>query len=356
MNRLTTLTGALTEVVAGIFERSGLPPHAALDVARSLVDADRAGIPSHGVMLLPMYVGRIRLGSVSTRTDAKIVSERGACVVLDAHDMLGQLSSGHAIRIAIGKSAALGVAAVGVRNAFHFGAAGRHAAALANAGRIGIVMSNTRPLMPAPGGAQAVVGNNPLAIAVPTTEGQPLLLDMATSASAMGKIRLAQAAGASIPAGWATDKDGVPTTDPAAAIAGMLLPAAGAKGFGLALMIDLLCGALSGGGTGAAVRPLYGDLGRAYNCAHFFLAIDPAAFGDAATFGHAASELARRIRASQPADGTQRVHCPGDIEHQRLAASAHCVELAAETFDAVLALARESGTPVPRDILKGESA
>ena len=120
-------------------------------------------------------------------------------------------------------------------------------------------MCNTRPLMPAPGGAERVVGNNPIAIAVPSDGRRPIVLDMATSEAAMGKIRMAEKAGEAIPGTWAVKADGSATTDPTEAIAGMLLPAAGPKGFGLAFLIDLLCGVLSGGATGAAVQPLYGN-------------------------------------------------------------------------------------------------
>src|SRR5262249_15699484 len=162
--------------------------------------------------------------------------------------------------------------AVVVRNAFHFGTAGRYARLMADEGCVGIVASNTRPLMPPPGGAEALAGNNPPAIALPTVGDHPVQGDMAPRPTAMGKIRLAAAAGETIPAGWAIDAGGRPTTDPAAAIKGMLLPAAGPKGFGLAFVLDLLCGGLSEGAIGAEVRPLYGDAREPYRCSHLFLA------------------------------------------------------------------------------------
>ena len=140
------------------------------------------------------------------------------------------------------------MASVAVRNAFHFGTAGRYARLMAEQDCVGFVMSNTRPLMPATGGAEAITGNNPIAIALPSAGDFPVEVDMALSATAMGKIRLAAAAGQSIPADWAMAADGKPTTDPNEAIKGMLAPAAGPKGFGLAFVIDLLCGGLSGGG------------------------------------------------------------------------------------------------------------
>lgn len=304
---------ALSLTVAAIFERLGVAQVDAVRVSDALVDADMEGIPSHGVMLVPMYAQRLRSGSVTTASRATVISDLGGCVVLDAANMLGQLSAFQALALARQRAGRLGVGAVAVRNAFHFGAAGRYARALASDGCVGIVMSNTRPLMPAPGGAQSVVGNNPLAIALPGADEIPVELDMAMSASAMGKIRLAAAGGREIPAGWATDAQGLPTTDAAAALAGMLLPAAGPKGFGLAFMVDMLCGALSGGGTGAAVRPLYGDSAMPYNCAHFFLALDVAHFGDARAFARTVSQAATAVRESSRAPGTERLYSPGEI-------------------------------------------
>ena len=202
--------------------------------------------------------------------------------MLDAENALGQITSQQAVDILRQRVPEHGIAAVAVRNGFHFGTAGRWALMLAGHGSIGVAMSNTRPLMPAPGGAERVVGNNPIAIAMPSESGPPVLLDMATSASAMGKIRLAQAAGEHMPQGWATDASGRPTTDPAEAIKGMLLPAAGPKGFGLAFMIDLFCGGLSSGAIAGEVKPLYANAAEPYGCAHFFLGIDVQRFCDPA--------------------------------------------------------------------------
>jgi LDH2 family malate/lactate/ureidoglycolate dehydrogenase len=304
--------GHLTYFTAHLFEAVGVPRPFSETVAMALVAADMEGQPSHGVMLVPMYIDRIRAGSVSLKTQARVVSDRGSAIVLDAENALGQLSSPQAVEILRERVPEHGIAMVTIRNGFHFGTAGHWAQLLAERGFIGVVMSNTRPLMPAPGGAERVVGNNPLAIAMPTEAGPPLVLDMAMSASAMGKIRLAEAAGASIPEGWATDSSGRPTTDPAEAIKGMLLPAAGPKGFGLALMIDLFCGGLSTGAIGDEVRPLYGKASDPYLCAHCFIGIDVMHFCDLEQFKRRASGLAERVRHSKRAPGVERVFAPGE--------------------------------------------
>jgi LDH2 family malate/lactate/ureidoglycolate dehydrogenase len=303
--------------VADLFAAAGVSGAAAATVADGLVDADLAGLHSHGVMLVDMYVERLRQGSVSTREAASIVSERDGAVVLDAGHALGQVTGHQAMAIAIDKAKRFAAGIVSVRHGFHFGAAGRYALQAAAADCIGIAMCNTRPLMPAPGGGERVVGNNPIAIAIPSAGDIPIVLDMATSEAAMGKIRMAEKAGASIPAAWAVTAAGAPTTSPTEAIAGMLLPMGGPKGFGLSFVIDLLCGLLSQGATGAEVRPLYGDFAVPYDCSHLFIAIDVAHFGDAGRFRHAAAAAAERIRSGQRAPGVAQVFTPGEPEWRR---------------------------------------
>ncbi|SPA28510.1 Malate/L-lactate dehydrogenase [Cupriavidus taiwanensis] len=341
---------ALSAAVSAIFARLGVADADAVRVADALVDADLEGIPSHGVMLVPMYVQRLRSGSVTPAAHAAVVSDRGGCVVLDAANMLGQLSAFQAVALARDRARTHGIGAVAVRNAFHFGAAGLYARALARDGCVGIVMSNTRPLMPAPGGAQSVVGNNPLAIALPGADPIPIELDMAMSASAMGKIRLAATRGLELPPGWATDAQGNPTTDAVAALSGMLLPAAGAKGFGLAFMVDLLCGGLSGGGTGAAVRPLYGDSAIPYNCAHFFLALDVAHFRDPAAFARNASAAAAAVRGSDHAPGVERVYSPGELGWATRCRQGSRCSIERVVLAEIVSVARALAAPVPSSI------
>jgi LDH2 family malate/lactate/ureidoglycolate dehydrogenase len=258
---------------------------------------------------------------VTTATEAEVVSDLGAIAVLDAGNALGILTGDQAMALAVQRARQFGIGAVAVRHAFHFGGAFRFVMAAAEAGTIGVAAANTRPLMPAPGGAATVVGNNPLAIGVPRAGADPIVLDMALSEAALGKIRIAAAEGREIPPTWATDSSGVPTTDPQGAIAGLLLPAAGPKGYGLAFMVDVLTGVLSGGAFGAGVQGLYADTAVANDCAHFFLAIDPAAFGGAHAFAGRVDELAAQVAASPTAPGVDRVLLPGQLEAERHAAA-----------------------------------
>ncbi len=333
----------LRAFVARLFCAAGAPERSAAVVADGLVEADLMGVRSHGVMLADMYIERLRKGSVSPAEAATIVSEREGAVVLDAGNALGQVTGQQAMDIAIVKAREFAAGIVTVRHGFHFGAAGHYARQAADAGCIGIAMCNTRPLMPAPGGAERVVGNNPLAIAVPAAGEIPIVLDMATSEAAMGKIRMAEKAGQNIPESWAVTERGTPTSDPAEAIKGMLLPSGGAKGFGLSFMIDLMCGLLSHGAIGAQVQPLYGDYSKPYDCSHLFIAIDVTHFCDLAIFKTQAAAAAERVRNSARAPGVAEVFAPGEIEWRRERASDGVVDLETSVVAMLNHYARELG-------------
>ncbi|HKO26003.1 MAG TPA: Ldh family oxidoreductase, partial [Solirubrobacteraceae bacterium] len=300
-----------------------LSARAARTVAAALVDSDMRGVGSHGVMLVPMYLDRLRAGSVSGWEEAEVVDQHGAITVLDARHALGQLTGDQAMGIAVARAREYGAGVTVVRHAFHFGGAYRYALAAARAGCIGIAAANTRPLMPAPGGAEAVVGNNPLAIAAPVAGGaEPIVLDMALSEAALGKIRLAAQEGREIPSNWAVDADGRPTTDPEAAIAGLLLPIGLHKGYGLALMVDVLTGVLAGGGFGRQVNGLYADVAVPNDAAHLFIALDLAAFGSPDAFTDRVAALAAEVTGAARAPAVERVYLPGELAAERRAAAA----------------------------------
>jgi LDH2 family malate/lactate/ureidoglycolate dehydrogenase len=325
---ITVSAEALRALIGRMFVACGLEAVAAHRLAEGLVDADLDGVPSHGVMLVDMYIERIRAGSVSAKTEAEIVSDRDAALVLDAGHALGLLTAEQAMDLAVDRARKFGVGVAAVRHGFHFGTARRYALRAAEVGCIGISMCNTRPLMPAPGGAERLVGNNPIAIALPTAGPHPVVLDMATSEAAMGKIRMAEKAGEPIPENWAVTSDGSATTDAAQAIAGMLLPSGGPKGFGLAFVIDLMCGLLSNGATGAEVQPLYGDFSVPYDCSHLFIAIDIAHFCELDRFRQRTAAATERIRSGRRAPGVEALFAPGEPEWRRRERSGGAVSLA----------------------------
>ena len=340
----------LADAVARIFVALGIARPDADIVAHDLVLADLEGVSSHGVMLVPMYVERIRKGSVSKRNQGDVVSDMRTAIVIDAGNALGQLTAHQAVKLAVMRAKNAGTAIVAVRNAFHFGTAGRYARLMAEQNCVGIVMSNTRPLMPAPGGAEAITGNNPIAIALPSAGEFPVEVDMALSATAMGKIRLAAAVGETIPPDWAMAADGKPTTDPAEAIKGMLAPAAGPKGFGLAFVIDLLCGGLSGGAIGAEVRPLYGNADEPYRCSQLFIAIDVDTFPDGTALPQRVHEQARRVSLSKCAPGTPRVYAPGELAYATRQSNAGRCTLSRQTHDSLVEAGRRAGVDIEHAI------
>lgn len=335
----------LRQLVQDLFTAAGVPISAAAEVAEALVRADQEGQPSHGVMMVDLYLQRIAGGSVSTRISGEVVADRAATAVIDAHNALGQVTARQAMELACDKAGVYGIGIVTVRNSFHFGTASRYTELATARGKVGIAMGNTRPLMPAPGGSERLVGNNPIGFALPTAADQPLSFDMATSEAAMGKIRLAQAQGANIPLDWATDANGVPTSDPAEAIAGMLLPSGGAKGFGLALVIDLLSGLLSGGGHGAAVTPLFGDDTVPYNSSSLFIAIDPDFFTSAEEFLGGAARAAERVRSSARSASSDPARAPGDARRQARERNHETVPVASATIAKLLAAAEKLDVP-----------
>jgi len=325
MSQLSVSADALRGLTAALFRAHGLAAAKADGVADSLVCADLEGVASHGVTMVPLYLQRIGQGSVDPHAEPVVVEDHGGLVVMSARNALGQVSAHAAVALATARARQHGVSVVSVRHSFHFGTASYWARQFTAAGMVGFAFSNTRPLMPAPGGAERVVGNNPMAIAFPAREDEPLVVDMAMSATAMGKIRLAEAKGEPIPPGWATNAAGQATTSATEAIQGMLLPAAGPKGFGLAVAIDLLCGALADGAVGAAVRPLYGELDKPYDCSHAFVAIDAARLHGGAGIAPQVAGFAQAIRDSRRAPGTERIYAPGDLERARHASNgAHC--------------------------------
>lgn len=340
----------LSALVTRIFSAAGLPEKAARTVAEGLVDADLDGLGSHGVMLTDMYVSRLRRGSVSVAENAAVVSDRDCAVVLDAGHVLGHLTGDQAMALAIERARRYGAGVVAVRHGFHFGAARRYVLRAAYEGCIGIVMCNTRPLMPAPGGAERIVGNNPLAIAVPSEGPIPIVLDMATSEAAMGKIRLAEKANRPIPQTWAAKADGTPTTDPREAINGMLLPAGGPKGFGLSFLIDLMCGLLSRGAIGEAVRPLYGDASVPYDCSHLFVAFDVGHFCDLSWFRAHAAAAAKSVRSGRRVPGVEKIMTPGEPEWRCREQSGGTVRLEPSVASMLTRLAADLGvSPAPLD-------
>jgi len=308
---------ALRSAAENIFAAAGLSPDHAEIVADSLVEADLRGVHSHGTMRITQYLPQIAARAINPTPDIRAIQESGGTALIDGDAGMGQVTSTLAMQKAIAKASEFGIGSVGVRNSSHFGAASYYAEMALEHEMIGFASTNCGPSLPAPGGAQRVVGNNPLAYALPAGDYPPIVLDMATSVVAGGKLILAANAGQKIPFGWALDADGNPTDDPMLALTeGLFVPVGGPKGYGLAIALDLLCGML----TGADYGPHLGeqdDPTRSENAGHFFMAIRIDRFVPANEFKARTDQMIREIRASKRAAGTERIYLPGEIEWER---------------------------------------
>jgi len=336
----------LTAFAKEILEAARVPEATAGLVAGSLVAANLRGVDSHGVQLLIWYTEQIGAGNVDIHQGGRVVSENGACLVYDGQNGIGQLVSNicceHAIRVA--KSGGIGM--VVARNSTHFGAAAWWAQKLAAAGLIGIVMCNATALVAPWQGRDKMLGTNPICMAVPGPNS--FLLDMATTTVALNRIYKALLSGdQTIPDGWAMDVDGNPTNDPQTAIDGLPMPLGGYKGSGLAVMVEILCAALSGGAMltnvgGIRVKSI------PMRASHLFLAIDVGRFMPLDEFTSRMHWLRETITHSRPAAGFDEVMIAGDpewrTEEKRLAGG---IPIANGIWEQLTQLAERLKVPVP---------
>ena len=305
---------ALTDFCQNILTGAGIREDHAELAATMLVAANLRGIDSHGVQLLGFYVDQILGGDMAPRAEGVVASESGATMVYDCENGLGQATSAHASDHAIRLARQYGLGAVTTREGNHFGAAFWWARRMARQGMIGIVMCNASPLVPPWQGREPRFGTNPICVALPGEDSW--LLDMATTTVAAGKIFKANINGeATIPAGWAMDRAGVPTTDTQTALQGLLMPLGGYKGYGLAMMVELLTGVLSGGAFSTQVGSMR-FRGRSPRLSHFFLAIDIARFLPLDDFNRRAAELMTLMTSVPPAEGYREVLIAGEPERR----------------------------------------
>lgn len=304
--------------ITDIFGKLDLPAADARAAADDLVTSNLWGVDSHGILRLPIYVERLLNGAVKSHPEIRTVGGRGGFEVMDGDSGLGFIVGHCAMDRAINLAGEHGVAAVNVRNSNHFGAAGLYVKQATDAGMIALSMTNVGPNLVVPGGAKPITGNNPIAFGAPTPLGFPLILDISMSSVAGGKLLLAKEKGEKIPFGWATDKQGKPTDDPATGFDGFLLPLGGHKGFGLSLMVDILCGVVSGGAFQFDLKSMYAFPEDPSGTSHLMLVIDPDAFLGKATFLDRMGTFCATIKASPMWTDTARMLIPGELEHERL--------------------------------------
>lgn len=307
---------ALNTFCTKVLAKLGVPLDEARIVADNLIDADLRGVGSHGVVRFPIYVKRLEDGGTKARAEISILRQTRTTAVVDGGNGLGHLVGVRAMQIAIDKASEGDCVFVAVRNSNHFGAASYYAEMAARAGMIGFVFTIGAINHMAPwGGAEAVLGNNPFAVAFPTPGDFPIVLDMACSVAARGKIIVAAKEGKPIPGDWATGPDGLPTTDAVEALKGFVVPVGGPKGYALTLTVGLLSTMLSGAFFGRAVGDLYERTSEAQNSGHLFGVLPVAAFEDPDAYAERMQQAMADIKGVQLAPGVREVHLPGEREH-----------------------------------------
>jgi LDH2 family malate/lactate/ureidoglycolate dehydrogenase len=303
----------LLDFATAVYRQTGMPEADARLVADTLVQADLWGHQSHGVMRLGWYHARLKAGVCEPVARPELVVDAGAIAVIDGHDAMGQVLTAHAAREAIARAKRHGIGAVALRNSNHFGTAMYYSLMGSREDCVVMVTTNASPAMAPWGGREKRVGTNPWSLAAPAGRHAPMVLDIANTAVARGKIYLAKQKGTHIPAGWALDTFGAPTTDAVKAVAGLIAPMAGHKGYAIAVMMDMLSGVLTGSAFGAAVQGPYQSENRS-GCGHLIVALNIAAFMLAAEFGERMEQLIAQLKSTPLASGNAEIFYPGELE------------------------------------------
>lgn len=311
----------LRRFTAEALERVGLSRDDADCVAGLMAEADLQGSDGHGIIRLPQYVQRIEAGGINVRPHIRVVEERAAMAVVDGDNGMGHLVVSHAVRIAIEKARSAGVAWVGTRASNHAGPASLYARMPVAHDMIGLyfAVGNANHMAPW-GGMEMLLSTNPIAAGIPAGEEPAVVLDMATTVAAYGKVKAKAKRGEPMPEGWMIDRQGRPLTDPKRSNEGFLLPIGGHKGYGLALIVGLLAGTLQGAAMGRDLIDFNADHVTPTNTGQAILVIDLAAFGGAGPFKAAVDALVRDIRNSERLPGVERIWLPGEQSHGRRAA------------------------------------
>ncbi|KPV45158.1 hypothetical protein AN477_03575 [Alicyclobacillus ferrooxydans] len=339
----------LLQLATACFQAAGVPDEDARWTAQVLVRADLQGTATHGLSRLSAYVSGICNGKIKPRTEMKIDETGPVTAVIDADQGLGPVVAKAAMETALDKAKVAGVGITAVRNGNHAGAMSTYTELAASRGCIGFAMTNAQPAIPPWGGRKAYFGTNPIALAAPQKDGQPVSIDLATSVAARGNIIMAAKKNEPIPEGWAIDANGAPTTDPSAALKGAVLPMAGPKGYSLALMVEILSGLLSGGNFGYNVGSIYDEGTAPPGTAMFFMALNPEFFIGQGTFETRVSQLVAEVTSVPLASGYERIRIPGErrqeLENER---RLHGVPITSETEEELRQICKKYAIAMPK--------
>jgi L-2-hydroxycarboxylate dehydrogenase (NAD+) len=306
-------SGRLCDFIGTVLRRLGMPDDDTTIVAALMTEADLQGSDGHGVIRLPHYARRIRAGGLNLRPAIRVLQERAGMALLDGDNGMGHLVMTRATELAIEKARGAGVAWVGARMSNHAGPASLYARKVLAADMIGMyfAVGNANHLPPW-GGLDMLLSTNPIAVAVPAGKYDPIVLDMATTVAAFGKVKAKAQRGEPMPEGWMIDRQGKPLTDPRRADEGFLLPIGGYKGYGLALIVGLLAGTLNGAAMGKDVVDFNHDDTSTTNTGQAIVAIDIAAFGAVNAFKARVDTLIEDLRGSSRMPNIDRIWLPGE--------------------------------------------
>jgi L-2-hydroxycarboxylate dehydrogenase (NAD+) len=338
----------LARFMAAALQKLGLPAADATTVAHLMAEAEAQGSDGHGAIRLAPYSRRIREGGYNLQPDIRVVQEKPAMALIDGDNGFGHLVMKKATELAIEKARTCGVAWVGSRLSNHAGPASLYARMPLAHDMIGVyfAVGNANHLPPW-GGLDMLLSTNPVAVAIPAGEEPPVVLDMASTVAAYGKVKAKAQRGEQMPIGWMIDRLGQPLTDPKRADEGFLMPIGGYKGYGLALIVGLLAGTLNGAAMGSETIDFNKDHSSVTNTGQAILMIDPDAFGELEAFKARVDKLVRELRASERMPGVERIWLPGEQSHAKRIANERDGMLLPPTLLAQLdALARELGMPV----------
>jgi LDH2 family malate/lactate/ureidoglycolate dehydrogenase len=308
----------LRDFVAAAFERIGLPADDAHVLGSLMAEADLQGSDGHGIFRLPQYIRRIEAGGVNPRPKIRIERERAAMALVNGDNGMGHLAMRFAADVCIQKARQAGSAWVGVRWGNHAGPASLYARMPMRENMIGMyfAVGNANHLPPW-GGVEMLLSTNPIAVAIPSGEEPPIVLDMATTVAAFGKVKTRAQRGEQMPEGWMIDREGRPLTDPKRVHEGFLLPIGGYKGYGMALVFGILAGTLNNAAMGRGVIDFNADDSSPTNTGQAILAVDISAFDDLDKFKARVDELVRDIRGSERMKGFERIYLPGEQSRER---------------------------------------
>ena len=338
---------ALTALGTRILTALGVPEPDAHLVSDSLVTAESWGHASHGMLRLPWYVARLRSGAMTVRTEPTEVTDTGPLAVLDGHGGIGQVLTARAVDLGVQRARQHGIAGIAVRDSNHFGTAAYFTRRAADSGCIALLATNASPAMAPWGGTERAIGTNPWSIAAPAGSHGSVVMDIANTAVARGKIYLAAEREEPIPEGWAANAEGVATTDPRSAVDGLILPMAGHKGYAVAFMFDVLAGVLTGSSFGSSVAGPH-ESDRRSGCGHFLLVVDIAATQPAEEFAARMEALVAETKANPTAPGTSEIFVPGEVEQRTTARNtAAGITLPDKTWHDLAELAVEVGVDLP---------